>query len=120
MPEGIQYEHFTFRIILPEGATITSYSLSPSNNSGVPAGEWEQSLHHTFMDTLGRTQLTFRAINVVDEVRDQGVEVLVTYKYTTMAAMRKPLSIVGAVFAVFCVAWAVGSVDTSIGRKAKS
>ena len=121
MPEGIQYEHFTFRLILPEGATITSYALSPSNNSGVPAGEWQQSLHHTFMDTLGRTQLTFRAINVVDEVRDQGVEVLVTYKYTTMAAMRKPLSIVAAVFAVFCVAWAVGSVDTSIGRrKAKS
>ena len=118
MPEGMQYEHFTFRIILPEGATITNYQLS--NGNGVPAGEWEQSLHHTFMDTLGRTQLTYRAINVVDEVRDQGVEVLVTYRYTTMAAMRKPLSIVGAVFAVFCVAWAVGSVDTSIGRKAKS
>lgn len=118
MPEGIQYEHFTFRISLPEGATISKYELSPTTH--VPAGsagQWSQSLHHTFLDTLGRTQLTFSAINVVDEVRDAGVEVLVTYKYTTTAALRKPLSIIATVFAVFVVAWGVGTVDTRIGKK---
>ena len=120
MLEGIQYEHFTFRVILPEGATNVKYELVSHGQSvsAVPAGEWEQSLHKTFMDTLGRTELKFKAINIVDEVRDAGVEVLVTYQYSTMAGLRKPISIVLGVMGVFVAAWAVGSVDTSIGRKA--
>ena len=121
MPEGIQYQHFTLRIILPEGASITSHSLHSASGTA-PAGSAltsTQSLHKSFMDTLGRTVLTFNAINMVDEVRDAGVEVLVTYRYTTISALRKPLSLVVGVFTVFVVAWAVGRVDTSIGRKEK-
>lgn len=116
MPEGMQYEHFTFRLILPEGATDVNYQLH-NGATAMPAGQWTQSLHKTFMDTLGRTELKFEAINVVDEVRDQNVQVVVTYQYTLMSALRKPVSIVVGMFAVFGVVWAVGSVDTSIGRK---
>ena len=111
MPEGIQYEHFTFRIILPEGASNVRYEILGSKGEGVsaaPSAYWEQSLHKTFMDTLGRTELKLTAINMVDEVRDQGMEVLVTYQYTTISALRKPISIVLGVFGVFVVAWAVG------------
>ena len=115
MPEGIQYEHFTLRLVLPEGAAITQYMLNTP--CGAPVGEWSQSRAHTFMDTLGRTELTFSALNIVDEVRDAGVEVLVTYTYSTAAALRKPISVIVGVLGVFVVAWAIGRVDTSIGRK---
>jgi oligosaccharyltransferase complex subunit alpha (ribophorin I) len=116
MPEGIQYEHFVFRIILPEGATNVKYQLH-NGATAVPAGVWTESLHKTFMDTLGRTELKFEARNVVDEVRDQGVMVVVTYQYGLMSALRKPISIVVGMVGVFGVVWAVGCVDTSIGKK---
>ena len=74
-----------------------------------------QSLHKTFMDTLGRTELKLEATNVVDELRDASVAV--TYNYTTMSALRKPMSIIIGAIALFAVLAAVRSIDTSIGKK---
>ena len=113
MPEGIQYERFVLRVILPEGATNVQYQTY--GGSGVPTLHAEHSLHKTFMDTLGRTELKLSANNVVDDARD--ITVLVTYQYTFLAALRKPVTIFASVSAVFAVAWLVGSVDTSIGKK---
>lgn len=115
MPEGIQYEHFVFRVILPEGATDIKYEVH--GGSGLPELHTEQSLHKTFMDTLGRTELKFTASNVVDDVRD--AQVIVTYQYTLFAALRKPISIFVSLVGIFAIAWAVGSIDTSIGVKDK-
>ena len=72
-------------------------------------------MHKTFMDTLGRTTLTLSAVNVIDEARDQPV--IVTYEYPFTASFRKPLTIFAGVLSVFATAWALGSVDVSIGRK---
>ncbi|KIV80220.1 hypothetical protein PV11_07736 [Exophiala sideris] len=113
MPEGIQYERFVLRIILPEGATNVQYQTY--GGTGVPTLHAEHSLHKTFMDTLGRTELKLSANNVVDDARD--ITVLVTYQYTFLAALRKPVTLFASVSAVFVVAWLVGSVDTSIGKK---
>lgn len=74
-------------------------------------------LHRTFLDTLGRTALTLTAVNVVDELRDR--ELIVTYDYPFAARFRKPLTITAGFFAVFVVAWIVGNLDVSIGRKEK-
>jgi oligosaccharyltransferase complex subunit alpha (ribophorin I) len=113
MAEGIQYERFVLRIILPEGATNVQYQNY--GGTGAPTLHAEHSLHKTFMDTLGRTELKLSAHNVVDEARD--VTVLVTYQYTFLAALRKPVIIFTTVAGVFVVAWLVGSLDTSIGKK---
>ncbi|RMZ91563.1 hypothetical protein DV736_g1211, partial [Chaetothyriales sp. CBS 134916] len=114
MAEGIQYEQFIFRILLPEGSTKVRWEVH--GGSGLPGLDAEQTLHKTYMDTLGRTELRFTAANVVDEARD--AEIVVTYQYTFAAALRKPLTIVAGMVGVFVVAYAIGSLDTSIGKKA--
>jgi len=116
MPEGVSYETFVLRVILPEGATNVRWELS-SSGIGMPEFVSEQSLHKTFMDTLGRTELKLTANNVVDEAKD--ITVLVTYEYPWLAGFRKPVTIFVALAGTFALAWAVGSVDTSIGRKKK-
>ena len=69
------------------------------------------------MDTLGRTVLSFTALNVVDEARD--ALVVVTYEYGVLDALRKPVSVVLGVMALFGLAWLVGTLDVRIGKKGK-
>ncbi len=114
-PEGIQYEHLTFRVTLPEGAKNVRWQTY--GGTGVPTFLAEQSMHKTFMDTVGRTELKLTANNVVDEAKD--ITVLVTYEYPWLAGFRKPVTIFVSLAGTFAVAWAIGSVDTSIGRKKK-
>ena len=74
----------------------------------------ETLIHKTFLDTIGRTTLKLTAINVVDEARDQ--DVIVTYDYTGLAGLRKPLTIFAGVLCVYLGAWAVGRLDVSIKK----
>ncbi|KIW15660.1 hypothetical protein PV08_05709 [Exophiala spinifera] len=113
MAEGIQYEQFVLRVILPEGATNVNYQTH--GGTGVPSLHAEHGVHKTFMDTLGRTVLKLSGTNVVDEARD--ITLLVTYEYTLLSALRKPLTIFGGFVVVFVVAYLIGSIDTSIGKK---
>ncbi|KAF1930365.1 oligosaccharyltransferase alpha subunit [Didymella exigua CBS 183.55] len=108
-PEGLSYGRVVLRVILPEGATNVRFQTS------VPLIADDISLHKTFMDTLGRTALTLTATNLVDDFRDR--ELIVTYDYPWTAGYRKPIVITLGAFAVFAFVWAVGSIDTSIGKK---
>ncbi|CAL3973259.1 hypothetical protein PZA11_005541 [Diplocarpon coronariae] len=109
-PEGIEYEHVELRVILPEGAENVHYSTT------VPVASAGISLHRTFMDTTGRTCLTLKAINIVDDLRDR--ELIVTYDYPLLAGLRKPLVIFTTFMSLFFAAWAIGGLDVSIrGRK---
>lgn len=111
--EGLSIGSYELSVLLPEGATILKHEIE---GPSLPTFELEQGVTKTFMDTtLGRTRLSLRALNVVDEIRD--AELLVTYEYTTASALRKPLSIFAGFVVVFVVAWAVGQLDTSIGKK---
>jgi oligosaccharyltransferase complex subunit alpha (ribophorin I) len=112
MPEGIQYEHFVLRIILPEGAKNIRWETV--GGTGLPILSSEQSLHKTFMDTVGRTELKLSAMNVVDEARD--AKILVLYDYPYFAAFRKPLSVVGGVLSLFVTVYGLGLINTKIGR----
>ncbi|KAK4497728.1 hypothetical protein PRZ48_010381 [Zasmidium cellare] len=107
--EGIEYERIVTRVILPEGATNVNFQTT------LPLISNTTSLHRTFLDTLGRTALTLTAINIVDELRDR--DLIVTYDYPSIAKFRKPLTITAGIFAVFVVAWVLGNLDVSIGRK---
>ena len=68
MPEGVQYDRVELRVILPEGATNVKWETT--GGTGLPILEPSLSLHRTFMDTLGRTELKLVAQNVVDDARD--------------------------------------------------
>jgi oligosaccharyltransferase complex subunit alpha (ribophorin I) len=73
-PEGIQYDRVVVRVILPEGATNVRYELlDNASGTGLPSPSQivsDLSLHHTFMDTVGRTVLTLEVDNLSDEARD--------------------------------------------------
>jgi oligosaccharyltransferase complex subunit alpha (ribophorin I) len=112
MPEGIQYEHFVLRIILPEGAKNIRWETI--GGIGLPILTSEQSLHKTFMDTVGRTELKLSAMNVVDEARD--AKLLVLYDYPFSAAFRKPLTIAAGVLGLFVMIYGLGLIDTRIGK----
>jgi oligosaccharyltransferase complex subunit alpha (ribophorin I) len=113
MQEGVQYEHVQLRVILPEGAKNVQWDIV--GGTGMPILQSEISLHKTFMDTVGRTELKLTCVNMVDEAREASLVVI--YDYPFLAAFRKPLSMFAGVFGVFVAAWAISRVDTSIGRK---
>ena len=68
MPEGVQYDRVQLRVILPEGAVNLRWTVIGGTN--IPALQAETSLHKTFMDTVGRSELKLSAINLIDEARD--------------------------------------------------
>jgi oligosaccharyltransferase complex subunit alpha (ribophorin I) len=70
------------------------------------------------MDTIGRTALTIKANNLVDELRDR--EIIVTYDYPLLAGLRKPLVIFLSFLSLFATAWAIGSLDVGIKGKKKT
>ncbi|KAL8715977.1 MAG: hypothetical protein Q9220_000644 [cf. Caloplaca sp. 1 TL-2023] len=109
MGEGVSYGKVELRVILPEGATNVKFETE------VPLVGVEQTLHKSFMDTVGRTTLKLTAMNVVDEARDKPL--IVTYDYPFSAAFRKPITIFLGVAAVFATAWGIGKLDVSIGKQ---
>jgi len=77
--------------------------------------EVKVEIHKTFLDTIGRTTLVIKARNLVDDFRDR--ELIVTYDYSLMAALRKPIIIFSSFFAVFVAAWVVGGVEMKFSKK---
>lgn len=143
-PEGIQYEKFVLRIILPEGAKSVRYEIIEDINNGLPNAvqiKSNISKHRTFMDTAGRTALSLSVENLTDEARNSQLvvsflvtsvavqplqfgiisygltEQQVTYDYPFAAALRKPLTISSGLLAVFVTAWLVGKLDVSIRKR---
>lgn len=51
----------------------------------------------------------------MDDFRDR--ELIVTYDYSLMASLRKPVIVFFSVFAVFVVAWVIGGVEMKFSKK---
>lgn len=71
--------------------------------------------HLTYLDTKGRTSVTIKARNLVDEFRDR--EIFVSYDYSVAAALRKPLVVFGSMVFVFTLAWVIGGLEVGFSRK---
>ncbi|KAI9733963.1 MAG: dolichyl-diphosphooligosaccharide--protein glycosyltransferase subunit 1 [Cirrosporium novae-zelandiae] len=108
--EGISYEEVEVSVVLPEGARNVKFETE------IPITGHEITLHKTFMDTIGRTQLKLRASNVIDEDKDKTL--IVTYEYPAGAMYRKPLTVFASTLALFGAVWLLSCLDTSIGKKA--
>ena len=116
VPEGVSYGSVTLSVLLPEGAKLLSY------DSPIPVRS-SQSLHRSFFDTIGRTRLTLRAENLVDDLAAPAIatansrqsDLYIEYEYSSSAHFRKPLVILSGILSVFVLAWAVSKVDTRIG-----
>ncbi|KAI9653024.1 MAG: dolichyl-diphosphooligosaccharide--protein glycosyltransferase subunit 1 [Alyxoria varia] len=114
--EGVSYGSVTLSILLPEGAKLLSF------DSPIPVRS-SQSSYHTFFDTIGRTRLTLRAENLVDDLAAPAIatansrqsDLYIEYEYSLSSHFRKPLVILSGILSVFVLAWAVSKVDTRIG-----
>ncbi|KAI0515201.1 Ribophorin I [Xylaria bambusicola] len=110
--EGVEYEHVDVRVILPEGAeNVEFYTSAP----GSSITEHSIDIVRTYLDTVGRTVLTIKARNLVDELRDR--ELIVSYEYSTVAALRKPFVIFSSTMAVFVGIWLLSKLDVSFSTK---
>ncbi|KAI1368755.1 oligosaccharyltransferase alpha subunit [Xylaria arbuscula] len=110
--EGVEYEHVDVRVFLPEGAeNVKFYTSAP----GSSITEHSVDIVRTYLDTVGRTVLTIKARNLVDELRDR--ELLVSYEYSTAAALRKPFVIFSSTMAVFVGIWLLSKLDVSFSTK---
>lgn len=71
-------------------------------------------MHQTYLDTIGRTSVTLRARNLVDEFRDR--QLLISYDLTLSSVLRKPLVVFGSMMAIYVAAWAVGKVQMGFSK----
>ena len=69
----------------------------------------------TYLDTVGRTVLTIKARNLVDDLR--GRELVISYDYSFIASLRKPLVIFASTLSVFVGVWAISQVDVKFATK---
>ena len=67
-------------------------------------------LTRTYLDTIGRTTVTIKARNLVDEFRDR--QLIISYDAPLVSALRKPAVIFVSVLAVYITTWALGKVQT--------
>ncbi|KAI0877566.1 Ribophorin I [Hypoxylon argillaceum] len=110
--EGVEYEYVDVRVILPEGAeNVKFYTTAPESS----ITSHSVDLVRTYLDTVGRTVLTIKAQNLVDELRDR--ELLVSYEYSTAAALRKPVVIFTSTVAMFVGMWLLSKLDVSFSAK---
>ncbi|KAI5918275.1 Ribophorin I [Camillea tinctor] len=110
--EGVGYEHVQVRVLLPEGAeNVKFYTTAPESS----ITEHNVHLERTYLDTIGRTVLTIKARNLVDDLRDR--ELIVSYDYSTVAILRKPFVIFASMMAVFTSMWAISKVDVKFSTK---
>uniref|UniRef100_H2Z4F9 Dolichyl-diphosphooligosaccharide--protein glycosyltransferase subunit 1 n=1 Tax=Ciona savignyi TaxID=51511 RepID=H2Z4F9_CIOSA len=100
-------EDLTIKIILPEGAKNIKTELP------YPAKREDDSLHFTYLDTVGRPVITFTKKNLVEQHIDDFV---VSYTFNRLLLLQEPLLIVGAFFILFFTVIIIVRLDFSIAH----
>ncbi|EWZ91545.1 hypothetical protein BFJ63_vAg6541 [Fusarium oxysporum f. sp. narcissi] len=111
-PEGVEYEHINVNVLLPEGAENVKFHTNIPESSIVSTSV---DLTRTYLDTVGRTAVSIKARNLVDEFRDR--QLIISYDAPLSSALRKPLVIFASAMVVFVTTWALGQVQ--VGFKPK-
>ncbi|KAH7034824.1 Ribophorin I [Microdochium trichocladiopsis] len=110
--EGAQYETTTVRVLLPEGAEKVKYFAKIPSDSITSA---VIDVQKTYLDTVGRTVVTIKSRNLVDDMR--GRDLVISYDYSFLASLRKPLVIFASTLSVFVGVWAISQVDVKFSTK---
>lgn len=77
--------------------------------------EMGTDIHKTFLDTVGRTSVTIKAQNLVDDFRDRPL--IISYDVPLMATLRKPIVIFASMMSVYVAAWVIGKIEVGIAKK---
>ena len=86
--------------------------------TGVPESAITESsvdIHKTYLDTIGRTAVTIKARNLVDEFRDR--DLIISYETSLFDAMRKPFIVFASMMTVFVAAWAIGKLEVGFAKR---
>ncbi|OBS26559.1 hypothetical protein FPOA_00502 [Fusarium poae] len=100
--EGIEYEQVNINVLLPEGAENVKFYTNVPESSIMSTSV---DLTRTYLDTVGRTHISIKARNLVDEFRDR--HLIISYDAPLLSALRKPLIIFASAMAVFVTTWAL-------------
>ena len=110
--EGAQYEMTQVRVLLPEGSeNVKFFTRIPGSSITSSVVD----LQKTYLDTVGRTVLTIKARNLVDDFR--GRELVISYEYSFFDSLRKPLVIFASTLSVFVGIWAISQIDVKFSTK---
>ncbi|KAI1399628.1 Ribophorin I [Hypoxylon fuscum] len=110
--EGVEFEQIQVRVLLPEGAENVKFHTSIPESS---ITDYTVDLQQTYLDTIGRTVLTIKARNLVDDFRDR--DLIISYDYSLVASLRKPLIVFSSMVTVFVGMWAISKVDVKFSTK---
>ncbi|KAL6867847.1 Ribophorin I [Trichoderma novae-zelandiae] len=110
--EGVEYGEVNVRVLLPEGSENVKFYTSIPESSIV---ETSIGVHKTYLDTVGRTSVTIKAKNLVDEHRFR--DLVISYETPLTGTLRKPVVVFVSMLAVYAAAWAVGKVQVGFSSK---
>ncbi|KAG0094087.1 proteasome regulatory particle base subunit [Podila epicladia] len=99
------YDYVEVRVVLPEGSKNVNAQLPFSVDS------IEYSISKTYMDSAGRSTVTIKAKNLVE---DHVQELLVEYKYPESAYLIKPLAAASLLMGVFFVSMVFSRLNLQI------
>lgn len=104
--EGIEYEQVNINVLLPEGAENVKFYTNVPQSSIMSTSV---DLTKTYLDTIGRTHVTIKARNLVDEFRDR--QLIISYDTPLSGTLRKPLVVFASAMVVVFTTWALGQVQ---------
>ncbi|KAM3433397.1 hypothetical protein NHJ13734_006468 [Beauveria thailandica] len=110
--EGVEYGRVNLRVLLPEGAENIKFFTSIPESS---IAETSVDVVKTYLDTLGRTSVTIKAVNLVDEFRDR--HLIISYDATLASSLRKPIVIFASMMTLYFTAWAIGNIKVGFSKK---
>lgn len=98
---------FTFRAVLPEGATDVKIESFPIDNYRVEYGRI-----YSYLDTVGRPTVTIYRKNVV---KQHWVNLEIHYNYNPINLLLKPLAVFAALMGCFLTATIVSRLNLHLG-----
>jgi len=105
--DDLVVDQFTFKIILPEGASETELKTPFSVERG------ENGLHYTYLDTSGRPVIVAYKNNLVEQhIQDFELH----YKFQKWRLIQEPLLVVGAFYLLFLLVIVYVRLDFSITK----
>jgi oligosaccharyltransferase complex subunit alpha (ribophorin I) len=97
----------TVKIILPEGAK--NVHLNPPYE----VKDQSMSVHHTYLDTVGRPTITVKGYNLVEQ---HIVEFQLMYNFESYLLLQEPLLLISALFVFFLLIIGLVRLDFSITK----
>ncbi|OMH80234.1 Dolichyl-diphosphooligosaccharide-protein glycosyltransferase subunit 1 [Zancudomyces culisetae] len=99
---------YELSIVLPEGAIFSNFHIP------FELEETKFSQVYSFLDSVGRTKITFKLSNVVS---DHTVPIVLSYRYPTYAYLIKPLSVAAFLLVLFISSMFISRLDLSLSKR---